>query len=76
MEFPSFCWEYIPWGWAHCGQLFSAVWAVASVCNGLHLLQREASLMRDEGYIYLWVSISSQQLETIPVGKVETGSSK
>ena len=44
--------------------------------DDLHLLQREASLMRDEGYIYLWVSISSQQLETIPVGKVETGSSK
>lgn len=41
----------IPWRWAPQNQLFSALWQVVCFCNGLHLLQGEASLMWGENYM-------------------------
>lgn len=42
-------------GYLPHSRLFPSYWPVVGFCNMLYLLQNEASLMRDESYIYLWI---------------------
>lgn len=43
------------WGRALHSILSFALWALMEFCNNIHLLQKEPTLMKGEGYTYLWV---------------------
>lgn len=52
------------WGpWVATHQLLSAFWSVLDFCKNLSLLQREASLKKDNSYIFAWCFFHYQRQE-------------